>query len=132
VRFTGPLGGPELDRAYASADLLVLPSRAESYGMVVTEALAHGLPVIAAAVGGVPEALGHAADGQRPGLLVHPDDPAALRAALGRWLDDADLRHRLRAAARSRHESLPTWAATSARIGAVLAEVAVRLPVRSP
>ena len=60
--------------------------------MVVTEALARGLPVIAADVGGVPEALGHGADGVRPGLLVPPDDPAALGAALRAWLGDAELR----------------------------------------
>ncbi len=61
---------------------MVLASRAETYGMVVTEALARGLPVVAADVGGVTEALGHGADGIRPGLLVPPDDPAALAAAL--------------------------------------------------
>src|SRR6185436_15094803 len=56
VRFPGPRTGPDLDRAYAEADLLVLASHAETYGMVVTEALAHGLPVVAAEVGGVTEA----------------------------------------------------------------------------
>src|ERR1044071_2989226 len=56
VRFPGPRTGPELDRAYAAADLLVLASRAETYGMVVTEALSRGLPVLAAEVGGVTEA----------------------------------------------------------------------------
>ena len=84
VTFTGPRIGAELDRSYAAADLLVLPSRAEAYGMVVTEALARGLPVVAADVGGVTEALGHGADGIRPGLLVPPEDPAALGAALRR------------------------------------------------
>ena len=92
VRFTGPRTGAELDRAYAEADLLVLPSRAETYGMVVTEALAHGLPVLASDVGGVTEALGHGG----AGLLVPPGDPAALGAALRRWLCDAELRGRLR------------------------------------
>ena len=82
VRFPGPRTGPELDRAYAAADLLVLASHAETYGMVVTEALARGLPVLAAEVGGVTEALGHGEDGTRPGLLVPPGDPAALGAAL--------------------------------------------------
>ena len=80
VCFTGPLTDDELDRAYAEADVLVLASRAETYGMVVTEALARGLPVIAREVGGVPEALGHAADGSRPGLLVPPGRPAGSRA----------------------------------------------------
>ncbi len=83
--------GADLDRSYAAADLMVLASRAETYGMVVSEALARGLPVVAADVGGVTEALGHGADGLRPGLLVPPDDPAALGAALRAWLGDAEL-----------------------------------------
>ena len=91
-RFPGPRTGADLDRSYAAADLMVLASRAETYGMVVTEALARGLPVVAADVGGVTEALGHGADGIRPGLLVPPDDPAALGAALRAWLGDAELR----------------------------------------
>src|SRR6185312_10966920 len=57
VRLSGVLIGAALSQAYATADLLVAPSRSETYGMTVTEALAHGLPVIAAAVGGLPEAL---------------------------------------------------------------------------
>jgi glycosyltransferase involved in cell wall biosynthesis len=60
ARFAGPLVGAELDACYAGADLLVLPSHAETYGMVVTEALARGVPVLATEVGGVPEALGWA------------------------------------------------------------------------
>ena len=55
--------------------------------MVVTEALARGIPVLATAVGGLPEALGRAPDGSLPGLLVPPDDPAALAGALRRWLE---------------------------------------------
>ena len=95
---------PQLDAAYAAADLLVLPSRGETYGMVVTEALARGIPVLATAVGGLPEALGRAPDGSLPGLLVAPGDPAALAAALRRWLGDADLRRRLRRSARDRRD----------------------------
>ena len=90
-RFPGPRTGADLDRSYAAADLMVLASRAETYGMVVTEALARGLPVVAADVGGLTEALGHGADGIRPGLLVPPEDPAALGAALRAWLGDAEL-----------------------------------------
>ena len=109
VRLAGVLTGAALSHAYATADLLVAPSRAETYGMTVTEALAHGVPVIAAAVGGLPEALGSAADGTSPGQLVPPGDPAALAAALAGWLDDERHRHRLRAAARQRQSTLPGW-----------------------
>jgi glycosyltransferase involved in cell wall biosynthesis len=124
AHFVGPLTGAALDRCYAAADLLVLASRGEAYGMVVTEALARGLPVVAAEVGGVTEALGHAPDGTRPALLVPPDDPAALGDALRAWLGDAELRERLRRAARERRESLPRWSATTAVIADVLAGVA--------
>jgi glycosyltransferase involved in cell wall biosynthesis len=121
VRFPGPRTGPELDRAYAAADLLVLASRAETYGMVVAEALARGLPVIVAEVGGVTEALGHGEDGTRPGLLVPPGDPAALGAAVRAWLGDAELRGRLRRAARQRRASLCGWPATTSILAGVLA-----------
>jgi glycosyltransferase involved in cell wall biosynthesis len=120
VSFTGPRTGADLDRSYAAADLLVLPSRGETYGMTVIEALAHGVPVVAADVGGVPEALGHGANGSRPGLLVAPENPAALADALRRWLGDAELRERLRQAARERRESLPRWSATTSVIARVL------------
>ena len=121
VRFPGACTGEELDRAYAGADLLVLASHAETYGMVVTEALSRGLPVVVTDVGGVGEALGHGEDGTRPGLLVPPGDPAALGAALRAWLEDADLRERLRGAASERRAELRPWAATAAAVAGVLA-----------
>jgi len=124
VRFAGPQTGRDLARSYAASDVLVLPSRAETYGMVVTEALACGLPVVAAEVGGVPEALGYGSDGYRPGLLVAPDDPAALRDALRAWLEDADLRRRLRRAAHERRASLPTWSTTASVMAGVLSGAA--------
>jgi len=124
VRFAGPRTGAQLDGAYAAADLLVLASRAETYGMVVTEALARGLPVLAADVGGVPEALGHGEDGTRPGLLVAPGDAGALAAALRAWLGDAGLRGRLRRAARERRGSLCAWPATASTVAGVLAGAA--------
>ena len=123
VRFLAPRAGAELDRCYASADLGVLASRAETYGMVITEALARGLPVVATDVGGAPEALGYGTDGTRPGLLVPPDDPPGLGAALRAWLEDAGLRSRLRSAARARRESLPGWPTTAASVADVLAGV---------
>ncbi|WP_037357920.1 glycosyltransferase family 4 protein [Amycolatopsis orientalis] len=120
ARFTGPLSGEALEAAYDRADLLVLPSHAETYGMVVTEALARGIPVLASDVGGVPDALGHAPDGSRPGLLVPPGDEAALAAALRGWRDDADLRERLRAAAWARARTLEDWAVAGARLSGIL------------
>jgi glycosyltransferase involved in cell wall biosynthesis len=122
VSFPGPRTGADLDRSYASADLLVHASRAETYGLVVTEALARGLPVIAAEVGGLGEALGEGADGTRPGSLVAPEDPVALADALSAWLGDAALRARLREAAGERRRSLPRWSATASVVAGVLAE----------
>jgi glycosyltransferase involved in cell wall biosynthesis len=124
VSFRGSQTGAGLERCYAAADLLVLPSRSEAYGMVVIEALARGLPVVAADVGGVTEALGHGADRVRPGLLVPPDDSAALAAALRAWLADADLRGRLRRAAGERRESLPGWPSATSAIAAALTAAA--------
>ena len=87
--------------------------------------VARGLPVLAAEVGGVSEALGHGHDGTRPGLLVAPGDPAAFGAALRTWLGDAELRGRLRRAARERRASLGGWAATTADVANVLEGVGV-------
>jgi glycosyltransferase involved in cell wall biosynthesis len=126
MSFPGPRTGADLDCSYAAADLLVLASRAETYGMVVTEALARGLPVVASEVGGLPEALGRGADGVRPGLLVPADDPAALGSALRAWLGDAELRRRLRRAARERRAALPRWSTTASVIADVLARCATR------
>jgi glycosyltransferase involved in cell wall biosynthesis len=130
VAFAGPRTGADLNRSYAAADLVVLASRAETYGMVVIEALARGLPVVAADVGGLTEALGHGADGIRPGMLVPPGDPAALGAALRAWLGDAELRGRLRRAAGERRESLCGWSTTTSVIAGVLAGARARSACR--
>lgn len=129
VVFTGPLSGRALAAAYGVADLLVLPSRAESYGLVVVEALAHGVPVVATAVGGVPEALGRAPIGAMPGMLVPPEDPEALAGALRAWLDDPGLRERLARGATGIRPTLRRWAETVDDVGTVLDRVASR-PLR--
>ena len=125
VSFAGPRTGAELDESYAAADLVIVPSRAEAYGMVVTEALARGIPVVASDVGGVTEALGQGGNGNRPGVLVPVDDPAALGSALRQWLTDHELRTRLRRAARERRESLPDWRTTTHTVASVLEEAAL-------
>ncbi|GAB3695876.1 glycosyltransferase family 4 protein [Saccharopolyspora tripterygii] len=116
VSLRGPLTGTALDDAYAAADLVVQPSRAETYGMAVTEALARGIPVIASAT---PDALG---DG---GLLLPPGDPGALAEALHRWTADPGFRAGMRAAALRRREELPTWSANARQLGAALTSLEV-------
>lgn len=110
VTVAGALDQAALTRAYASADLFVLPSRSEGYGMVYAEALAHGLPIVACDVGPVPEVVGEA------GLLVAPDDPSALAGALGLLIGDAALRARLASAAHERARTLPAWEDTAAAV----------------
>lgn len=119
VRFHGAVDSATLARLYLHADLFVLTSHYEGYGMVVTEAVAHGLPVVATAGGAVPYTLPEGA-----GLLAPPGDVAGLRAALARVLDDAALRDRLGAGAQAARERLPTWADAAAKLAGELERVA--------
>jgi glycosyltransferase involved in cell wall biosynthesis len=84
--------------AIAELDVLCLPSRSEPYGTVAAEAAAHGVPVVATRVGGVPEVV---VEGET-GMLVAPGDPAALAAAITPLLDDPGLRAAMGARARER------------------------------
>ena len=93
---TGFLAHELLGPYYERASVVVVPSRREGYGMTAREAMAHGRPVVATAVGGLPDAV---EDGVT-GLLVPAGDVDALRAALERLLGDRELRHRLGQAAR--------------------------------
>jgi glycosyltransferase involved in cell wall biosynthesis len=121
IILTGPRTGEALADTYAAADLTVLPSRAEPYGMVVTEALARGIPVLATAVGGVPEALGKAPDGSVPGILVPPEDATALAGALRSWFaEPTALRGRLKESVRLRRDALDGWDTTARRLADVL------------
>jgi glycosyltransferase involved in cell wall biosynthesis len=114
---SGPVDDATLGNAYAAADLFVLPSRYEGYGVVYAEALAHGLPVIACDAGPVPELVGEEA-----ALLVPPGDVEALSGALDLLLKDAALRDRMSAAARLRAGGMPRWEDTAAGFLRVLDE----------
>jgi glycosyltransferase involved in cell wall biosynthesis len=95
----------DLERLYGRAAVVACPSRREGFGVVCAEAMAHGRPVVASAVGGL---LDLVVDGET-GLLVPPRDPLALRRALERLLGDAELRRRLGAAARERIRARFSW-----------------------
>ncbi|HEX3791852.1 MAG TPA: glycosyltransferase family 4 protein [Pseudonocardiaceae bacterium] len=130
VQLVGPSTGDRLAALYAAADLLVLATRSETYGMVATEALARGIPVLATAAGALPETLGATPDGTVPGLLVPPDDASAFAAALRRWFAEPDLRQRLRRAALQQRGGLTGWADTARTLAGVLAQL--RQPSQEP
>lgn len=111
VTLTGALGQDDLDRVYRSADIFVLPSRHEGYGMAFAEAMARGLPVVAVAAGAVPATVPRGA-----GRLVPPDDAEALAGVLGDLLADRALRGRLGDAAFAHAQSLPGWDDTARRV----------------
>jgi glycosyltransferase involved in cell wall biosynthesis len=128
VHLHGPLTGDALEEQWRGADLLVLPSHVETFGMVVTEALARGLPVLSTTGSAVGEALGTTSSGP-PGVLVPPGDVTALATALRHWLTDAALRDRLRRRARERSQTLSGWDATADAVASGLADlVTPRVP----
>jgi glycosyltransferase involved in cell wall biosynthesis len=112
VQITGAL---PRDVAWAGADLALLPSKVESFGMVVTEALARGIPVVVSDTGAA-EALGVTATGERPGAVVPAGDVDALAGALRRWLTDPGLRDAFRHAALGRRATLEGWEGTAGRV----------------
>jgi glycosyltransferase involved in cell wall biosynthesis len=111
------------DAAWAGADLAMLPSLEEAYGMVVTEALARGIPAIVAD-GGPAEALGLDPDGQRPGVVVPRGDSRALADALRPWLADAGQRDEFRQRALATRPTLDGWDVTADRMRQVLGGLA--------
>jgi len=112
---SGCVDDAALGASYAAADLFVLPSRYEGYGIVYAEALARGLPIIACDTGPMPDLIGREA-----AVLVRPDDREALSAALDLLLGDPTLRMRMSAAARRRASRLPRWEDTVAGFEQVL------------
>lgn len=123
LEFAGPLTRDALGEVRSRTDLLISASRREAYGMVVTEALAAGIPVIATHVGGLPEAVGQASDGTIPGLVIPADNAGQLAASLRQWLTDAALRSQWRASATLRRQELTSWSETARIVSDVLTAI---------
>jgi glycosyltransferase involved in cell wall biosynthesis len=113
ITLTGEIN--DLDPLYRSADILVSSSRYEGYGMAVAEAMAYGLPIVAANVGANPEVVP-----EDSGILVPAGDPMALAAALRRLLDDPPYRATLAAGATKAALSLASWKDTAAKVASAL------------
>ena len=120
VTLAGDLDAPVLAQCYDTADVFVLASRQETFGMAVAEALAHGLPVVSTMTGAIPDLVGPDA-----GILVPPGNTNDLTNALSRVVGDADLRARLAAGARRVAETLPTWDHAAARFASALESLAI-------
>jgi glycosyltransferase involved in cell wall biosynthesis len=120
VTFVGAVATPRLMQLYAAADLFVLPSRFEGYGMAYAEAIAHGVPVVGTRAGAVPDTVSAGA-----GVLVPPDDVDALAAVLRRLIEGPDERERLAAGARAAAPTFPSWQESAALFARVLEQVAV-------
>jgi glycosyltransferase involved in cell wall biosynthesis len=104
IAVLGAVSPQRLAALYAEADVFVLASHFEGYGMAYAEAVAHGLPVIGTRAGAIPDTVPPDA-----GLLVDPGDSFALAQALRRVIGDAALRRRLARAACAAAPQLPTW-----------------------
>lgn len=115
VQFTGEINDPGLEMLYQQADLFVLASHHEGYGMVLDEAIAHGLPIIASDAGAIADTIP-----ERAGLLFPAGDSQALARTIERWFCDAELRCGLRQAARSARLTQRDWAMAAAEFDEAL------------
>ncbi len=115
VRLAGELSSAQLAREYGAANVFVLPSFHEGYGMAFAEALAHGLPIVATTAGAIPDTVP-----AKAALFVAPGDVNALHAALARVIHDERLRARLAAGAAEAGAALPSWPQAVARWAAAL------------
>jgi glycosyltransferase involved in cell wall biosynthesis len=119
ITFVGAVAPQRLMQLYAVADLFVLPSRFEGYGMAYAEAIAHGVPVVGTRAGAVPDTVPAGA-----GVLVPPDDVDALAVVLRRLIGSPSERERLAAGARAAATTFPSWQDSAKLFAQVLEQVA--------
>jgi glycosyltransferase involved in cell wall biosynthesis len=115
VTFAGELTGDALDRAFDAADLFVLPTRYEGYGMAIAEALGRGLPVISTDTGGIADLVGDTA-----GFVIGADDPSALAGVIRLFMTDRMVRTRMRQGAERSRARLRSWEAAAVEMDAAL------------
>lgn len=121
VQLTGKLSPDALEASYRQAGLFVLASRFEGYGMVITEALAYGLPIVTSNGGALRDTLPPAA-----GLSVPPDDVEALATALRQPLTDPALFDALKSGAAEARWNLSDWAACTVAFNTIIQTVQAR------
>jgi glycosyltransferase involved in cell wall biosynthesis len=122
VRFHGKVDEARLRGFYADCDLLIAPSRFESFGLVLLEGMIFGKPVVGCRVGGMVEVV----EDEVTGLLAEPGDPASLAACLSRLVEDPALRSRLGAAGRARYEARFTPEAMARGVRDLMLDAAAR------
>lgn len=119
-RMIGPVDSARLDKLYGEADLFVMPSLFEGYGMVIAEAMARGLPIVCTTGGAAVETAPDAA-----AIKVPPGDAGAFGAALRRVIGNNALRARMSDASWAAGQSLPRWEDTARIIAGVIRKVQV-------
>jgi glycosyltransferase involved in cell wall biosynthesis len=120
VKVLGVVSNEELENLHAKADIFVLASLFEGYGMVYAEAMAHGLPIIATTAGAIPDTVP-----QEAGLLVGPGDISALTIALKALIQDAPYRAQLSSGALQVATQQPTWDHATKKFAVLLTQLAL-------
>ena len=117
IKFHGAVSDTTLEAAYLNADIFVLPSLYEGYGMVYAEAIVRGLPIIATRAGAIPQTVPETC-----GILVEPENIEMLKQAIEELISDKELREQYRKAAIREEPNFPTWQKSAHQFAAILKE----------
>ena len=118
IEFLGEVDDATIEDSYANADVFVLASHMEGYGMVLSEALAHGLPIVSTLAGAIPETVPKGAS-----LLVRPGDDHALAVALASLMDEPERHCSMATNARDTRHALPAWSEAALKFAAALEDL---------